>query len=335
MMYTPHMKKPRVLILCGGVSAEHEVSLRSAANIVRAMDDKRWMPQQVVIGKDGVWRDGKKTVEPFATIRTADVVFPVLHGTNGEDGTIQGLLRIADVPFVGPDVLGSAVGMDKDVAKRLLRDSSIPVVPFMTVTRTHPISYAAARRKLGTPLFVKPANCGSSVGVSKATDARSYARAVAEALRYDTKALVEQAIAGREIECAVLGNETPEASVLGELVIHHDFYSYDAKYNDPDGATPVIPAAMPKATARKMRDLAVRAVHALQCEGMTRVDFFLTTRGAMYVNEVNTIPGFTDISMYPKLWEASGLSQRKLVTRLLELAIERHAREMRLTHTLS
>jgi D-alanine-D-alanine ligase len=262
-----------------------------------------------------------------------DVFFPVLHGTYGEDGTIQGLLEMAGVPYVGSGVLGSAVGMDKDVCKRLLRDAGVPVVDYLLVrARQFAVGGAAdilARvgSELGYPAFVKPANLGSSVGVHKVRDVRELAAAVADALRYDDKALIERAIDAREIECAVLGNEAAQASVPGEIVPSHEFYSYEAKYLDEHGAALHIPAALDEATSRLVQELSVRAFAALELEGMARVDFLLDRgSGAVFVNEVNTIPGFTRISMYPKLWEASGVSYRELVDRLIALAFERHRR---------
>src|SRR5207244_2902146 len=259
-----------------------------------------------------------------------DVIFPVLHGPFGEDGTVQGLLKLADVAFVGAGVLGSAVGMDKDVMKRLLRDAGVPTAKFIVIRRGEPISYSAIVDKLGSPVFVKPANLGSSVGIHKVSSERELASALADAFEYDTKVLVEQAIAGREIECSVLGNEQPIASVPGEIIPHHEFYSYDAKYIDENGAAFEIPANLPPRTVKKVQDLAVRTFRVLNCEGMARVDFFLERNGSLIVNEINTIPGFTSISMYPKLWAASGMSQSELLDRLIELAIERFERDRRL-----
>jgi D-alanine-D-alanine ligase len=344
------MKKTRVIILFGGRSAEHEVSLLSARNVLGALDRERFEPVLLGIDKQGRWRrESERTLQaaagdprlvaldaraPTVTIEEGvssdDVVFPVLHGTYGEDGTVQGMLELADVAYVGAGVLGSAIGMDKDVAKRLLRDAGIPVVDFRVVTAAeHASSPDAARTKglaLGFPLFVKPANAGSSVGVSRVRDPAGLPAALAKALSFDRKALLERAVDAREIECAVLGNDRPEASVPGEIVVHHadGFYSYDAKYVDPDGAAWQIPADLPPAIAARVRELAVQTFLALELSGMARVDFFLERgTGALYVNEVNTIPGFTAISMYPKMWEASGLPAPALVTRLIELAIER------------
>ncbi|HXU01452.1 MAG TPA: D-alanine--D-alanine ligase family protein [Polyangia bacterium] len=383
------MKKTRVIILFGGRSAEHEISLLSARNVLSALDRTRFEPVLVGIDKAGRWhRESERTLEaaagdprgvmldasapavgmedalvarapggaldadvnmgtlkgspnPPAMVRGeqsspaphADsdaVVFPVLHGTFGEDGTVQGAMELAGIAYVGAGVLGSAIGMDKDVAKRLLRDAGIPVVDFGVVTagafRRDPAAALRALPDLGYPRYVKPANAGSSVGVSRAAGPGDLERAVRAALAFDTKVLVERAIDAREIECAVLGNDDPEASIPGEILVHHKdgFYSYDAKYVDPDGASWKIPADLPPEMIARVQAQAVATFRALELSGMARVDFFVARDGgAIYVNEVNTIPGFTAISMYPKMWEASGLSPRALITRLIELAIER------------
>jgi D-alanine-D-alanine ligase len=264
---------------------------------------------------------------PFGGI---DVVFPVLHGPFGEDGTVQGLLKLANLPFVGAGVLGSAVGMDKDVMKRLLRDAEIPVGKFLVFQRGDTLSYGKIKKQLGLPLFVKPANLGSSVGISKVSKKREFRAAIDEAFRYDNKVIIEEYIDGREIECSVLGNDEPAASLPGEIVVRHDFYSYDAKYIDDQGARLEIPAKLSRSVIRKIRKIAVRAYKALCCEGMARVDFFVQANGRVLVNEINTIPGFTKISMYPKMWEASGLSYPRLIDRLIRLALERARCERRL-----
>ncbi len=360
------MAKKRVGILFGGKSVEHEVSLQSARNVFEAVDRTKFDVVLIGIDKAGQWHVCDKALLAAAASPTAelapgtageslalvpgetegalvgtgshrglprlDVVFPVLHGTYGEDGTVQGLLKLANVPFVGAGVLGSAVGMDKDVAKRLLHEAGIPV----TRSRTLRDRAAAAATfdelaaEFGAPFFVKPANSGSSVGVNKVHDAAGWAAARADALRYDCKLLVEEFIRGREIEVAVLGNDDPQASVPGEIVPRHEFYSYEAKYLDENGAALRIPADLPAATAAAVRQLAVRTFQALECAGMARVDFFVCADGRAYVNEINTIPGFTKISMYPKLWEATGVPYARLIERLLDLAIERHAREQQI-----
>jgi D-alanine-D-alanine ligase len=257
-------------------------------------------------------------------------VFPVLHGTFGEDGTVQGAMELAGIAYVGAGVLGSAIGMDKDVAKRLLRDAGIPVVDFGIVTaaafRRDPAAALRALPDLGYPRYVKPANAGSSVGVSRVAGPGDLERAVRDALAFDSKVLIERGIDAREIECAVLGNDEPEASIPGEILVHHKdgFYSYDAKYVDPDGASWKIPADLPAEMIDRVRTQAVATFRALELAGMARVDFFVTRDlRALYVNEVNTIPGFTAVSMYPKMWEASGLPPRALVSRLIDLAIQR------------
>ncbi|HEY2917852.1 MAG TPA: D-alanine--D-alanine ligase [Candidatus Binatia bacterium] len=358
-------KKLRVALLFGGKSAEHEISVISARNIFEAMDKKKYHVIAIGIDKQGRWfadegarllvgRDqaqvefqGMKNAAamlpgnaqtPFvrpsggATFGAVDVVFPVLHGPFGEDGTIQGLLKLANLPFVGAGVLGSAVGMDKDVMKRLLRDAQIPIAKFIAFQRAdlNTIRFAAVKKALGLPLFVKPANLGSSVGISKVTNKDHFGRAISEAFRYDNKIVIEESIRGREIECSVLGNENPIASLPGEIIVQHDFYSYDAKYIDEKGARFGIPARLPKAAVKKIRALALQSYRVLCCEGMARVDFFLRANGQVVVNEINTIPGFTKISMYPKMWHASGISYSRLIDRLIKLALERARQEKRL-----
>jgi D-alanine-D-alanine ligase len=358
-------KKIRVAILFGGKSAEHEISLISARNIVEAMDKNKYEVVAIGIDKQGRWHldegarllHGKSVskvefpdaqnaaaVLPgdnatplvrrsgagFGALGAIDVVFPILHGPFGEDGTVQGLLKLANLPFVGAGVLGSAVGMDKDVMKRLLRDAKIPIGKFLVFARADKISFAKVKNTLGMPLFVKPANLGSSVGISKVIKPAQFAAAVKEAFRYDNKIIIEEFIQGREIECSVLGNDKPIASLPGEIVVNRDFYSYDAKYIDDKGARLEIPAKLPKAVVKKVRDIALRAYKALCCEGMGRIDFFVQANGRVLVNEINTIPGFTKISMYPKMWEATGISYSKLIDRLIQLAIQRHRSERRL-----
>ncbi|MBI2357799.1 MAG: D-alanine--D-alanine ligase [Deltaproteobacteria bacterium] len=358
-------KKLRVAVLFGGKSAEHEISLLSAKNVVEAIDKKKYEVILIGIDKKGKWyfnddaRLLQKADRPRAikfdqernalalvpghktkqwlrlsgrrAQRPVDVVFPVLHGTFGEDGTVQGLLKLADVPFVGAGVLGSAVGMDKDVMKRLLRDAGIPIARFITARRSEgKIDFASVERALGLPLFVKPGNLGSSVGIHKVKDERQFVSAVEDAFRYDQKILLEECIQGREIECSVLGNEDPIASVPGEIVTRHEFYSYEAKYLDEKGAALEIPAELPAGVTKEIQDIAIQSFKTLCCEGMARVDFFLRDNRKVIVNEINTIPGFTKISMYPKLWEASGISYTELIDRLIQLALERFEREQKL-----
>jgi D-alanine-D-alanine ligase len=355
------MKKTRVIILFGGRSAEHEISLLSARNVLSALDRSRFEPVLVGIDKAGRWhRESERTLEAAAgdprrvmldasapavgmeaaLVPTAargpgpldsdDVVFPVLHGTFGEDGTVQGAMELAGIAYVGAGVLGSAIGMDKDVAKRLLRDAGIPVVDFAVVGagafRKDPGAALRALPDLGYPCYVKPANAGSSVGVARVAGPGDLERAVRAALAFDTKVLIERGIDAREVECAVLGNDDPKASVPAEIVVHHKdgFYSYDAKYVDAEGASFKLPAELSPDMTARVQTLAIATFRALELSGMARVDFFLTRDlSALYVNEVNTIPGFTALSMYPKMWEASGLSPKDLITRLIDLAIER------------
>src|SRR2546423_7027177 len=359
-------KKIRVGILFGGRSAEHEVSLQSAKNIIDAIDTNKYELVLIGIDKQGQWHldeesrfllpateselpelaitgenlalvPGQQNNQLVASsgekrLGSLDVVFPVLHGPFGEDGTVQGLLKLANIAFVGAGVLGSAIGMDKDVMKRLLRDAGIPVVRFIVATRysSKKMDFDEARGQLGLPLFVKPANLGSSVGIHKVRDGDEFKRAVRDALKYDNKILIEECVNGREIECSVLGNDNPIASVPGEILPRHEFYSYEAKYLDENGAVLEIPAKLSPETSERVRQLAIRTFTVLCCEGMARVDFFLGNGEEVIVNEINTIPGFTRISMYPKLWEASGISYSELVDRLIQLAIERFDREKQL-----
>jgi len=357
-------KKIRVGILFGGKSAEHEVSLQSARNVTDAIDKEKYEVVPIGIAKGGRWllpnptqflsennkfgiivsegsaegvalipQSGGKlaTFSGDRAINSIDVIFPVLHGTFGEDGTVQGLLKLADIPFVGAGVLGSAVGMDKDVQKRLLRDAGIPVANFLVFREKHnPTDYQKIVAELGSPFFVKPANLGSSIGISKVYSEREFRNAVEDAFQYDTKILAEQFIKGREIECAVLGNDDPQASVPGEIIPHRDFYSYEAKYIDEDGAGLEVPAKISEDTAKKIQNMAIAVFKILSCEGMGRVDFFLKEDGDAVVNEINTIPGFTSISMYPRLWQASGMPYSELIDRLIQLAIERFEREQKL-----
>ena len=354
------MAKLRVGIVFGGKSAEHEVSLQSAKNIVEAIDKTRFEVVLLGIDKQGQWHisdaqnyllnahdpahialrpsditlahiPGKAHQQMINAasgqpLDAIDVIFPIVHGTLGEDGSLQGMLRMANLPFVGSDVLGSAACMDKDVTKRLLRDAGLSIAPFVTLTRRtrDSFSFDEIKAKLGLPLFVKPANQGSSVGVSKVNSAEQYQQAVALAFEFDHKVVVEQGIQGREIECAVLGNDDPQASTCGEIVLNSEFYAYDTKYIDDNGAKVVVPAAISADVNDKIRHVAIEAYQTLGCSGMARVDVFLTENNDVVINEINTLPGFTNISMYPKLWQASGLDYTSLITRLIELALERH-----------
>jgi D-alanine-D-alanine ligase len=319
------MKKLKIGVLFGGKSAEHEVSLQSARNVIEALDKNKYKVIPIKINKSGKF--------VFSVINEVDVVFPVLHGPFGEDGSMQGLLKLAGVPYVGAGVLGSAIGMDKDVMKRLFREAGIPTSKFLILRVSEETSFKKISRVLGLPVFVKPANLGSSVGISKVKNEKEWKSALKDAFQYDSKIIIEESINGREIECAVLGNEKPIASIPGEIIANQEFYSYNAKYID-EGAVAEIPAKINEISIKKIQALAIRVFKILNCEGMGRVDFFLKDNGEVIVNEINTIPGFTAISMYPKLWEASGLPLAKLLDKLIELAIVRFNKEQKLKTTV-
>ncbi|MEK6706213.1 MAG: D-alanine--D-alanine ligase family protein [Bdellovibrionota bacterium] len=337
-------KKIRVAVLFGGRSGEHEVSLRSAASVMQHMDKERFEVVPVTIDKYGRWRENGKEVVfppyPNSAVLNVDVVFPVIHGPLCEDGTIQGLLELAEVPYVGCGVLASAVGMDKDVAKRLARDAGVAVVPYLCLTvdewKNSPAVFEKlCSGKLGYPVFIKPANLGSSVGVHKVHAASELASSLEDAFQYDLKVLVERAINAREIEVAVLESADPSSqpiiSVPGEVCPTHEFYSYEAKYLDENGASLNIPADLTPEQVQAARDMAAKVFASLCCEGMARADLFLERgSGVLYFNEINTIPGFTSISMYPKMMEASGIAYGELLSRLIDLAIARHKRKKQL-----
>lgn len=352
------MKKLRVGVIYGGKSGEHEVSVASAAAIFKHLDPNRYEAVPIRIEKTGQWKLGApvpqalsaaevikqrqtealQTVEPSAIVAGAaiDVVFPVLHGPYGEDGTVQGLLELLNVPYVGAGVLGSAVGMDKAVMKTLFAARGLPVGPYLVVLRRDWDRNAASiaervARELRYPVFVKPANLGSSVGISKAKSESGLEAAMKLALDYDRKVVIEAAVPNaREIECSVLGNDEPEASVPGEIIPSREFYDYDAKYLD-EGSRAIIPAELSEAQAKEIRRLAIEAFKAVDGAGMARVDFLMAREtGETFLNEVNTIPGFTTISMYPQMWEASGLPYPALLERLITLALERHAEKQQL-----
>ena len=356
--------KTRVAILFGGRSAEHDVSRASAANVLRALDPDRYEVTLVGIARDGRWiladagngagtgadalsipengpqlallPGGQGRVLLFEAgaagareLPAFDLFFPVLHGPNGEDGTVQGALELSGVAYVGSGVMGSAAAMDKDVAKRLMREAGLPIAPYVVMSAATPIKYEDAVRTVGVPeLFIKPANMGSSVGVSRARTADEFEAGCKLALRFDRKILIERSVAPvREIECSVLEDADGKAiaSLLGEIVPagQHEFYSYEAKYIDAGGAALHAPANVPPALADRIRELAIRTFRVLCCEGLARIDFFLSGE-QVFVNEANTLPGFTNISMYPKLWEASGLSQSELMNVLIGHALARH-----------
>jgi D-alanine-D-alanine ligase len=349
------MAKLRVGLLFGGRSVEHEVSIASATSIARALDPSRYEVLPIWVGQDRRWRIGAPGMLPAAAARAGapdlpalssnraiervggdaeerrvDVIFPIIHGTNGEDGSLQGFLELAGLPYVGAGVLGSAVGMDKDVTKRLLVQAGVPVVPWLLVRAAEleqPEALAGrVFQSFAPPVFVKPACLGSSVGTAKVHAREELLPALREAARYDEKLLVERAVDAREIEVAVLGDQHPEASVPGEIRPKREFYDYEAKYVDEDTEL-LVPAPLDEAQTALVRRLALEAYRAVEGAGMARVDFFLERpTGDFYVNELNTLPGFTDVSMYPRLWEASGLPYPALLDRLIELALERHRR---------
>jgi D-alanine-D-alanine ligase len=356
-----HSRKLRVGVLFGGRSGEHEVSLASAASIIRGLDPQKYEAVPIGITKEGHWRVGAGAqkmlpevlrtgqgvvmsadptesalmpIDGSAQGQKLDVVFPVIHGTFGEDGTMQGLLELAGLPFVGAGVLGSAIGMDKDIAKKLMQVAGIPVVPWIAVQRAdwerQPKEIRRAiEKKFKYPVFVKPATLGSSVGMTKVHSRAELGPALDLAAEFAMKIMVERAVSAREIEVSVLGNHDPRASVPGEIVPHREFYDYAAKYLE-EGTQLLIPAKLKKSEVKKVQAMAVTAFRALELSGMARVDFFIEKRGGkIFLNEVNTIPGFTSISMYPKLWEANGIPFRELVTKLIDLALEQHREKAR------
>lgn len=357
------MKKLRIAVIYGGVSGEHEVSLKSAASVIAGLDAAKYDVLPVRIAKTGRWAvdpsllppsrraavgAGERALVPDATGRglvgkdgkaaeRIDVVFPLVHGTGGEDGCLQGVFELAGIPYVGTGVLGSAIGMDKVAQKKILEQEGFPVAPYAHFLasdwkRDASAIVADAEKRLGYPCFVKPANLGSSVGISKAHHRKELRQAIELALSYDRKCVIERAVPeAREIECAVLGNDDPKASVLGEIVPSNEFYDYAAKYLDGKSKE-IIPADLPKGVTARIRELAVRAFRSLDAAGLARVDFFVRRdTGDVYINEINTIPGFTSISMYPKLWEASGLPFPRLLDELVRLALERAEEGKRLT----
>jgi D-alanine-D-alanine ligase len=324
-MAIPDLMKLRVAVIYGGRSGEHEISIRSAQSVIEGLDPARYEIIRYFIDKQGKWSPRPILPEPGAHPEI-DVVFPVLHGSFGEDGTVQGLLELADLPYVGAGVLGSSVSMDKVMMKRVCLERVLPIVDYVTVTRENQ-DVAEACRRLPFPMFVKPANLGSSVGISKAHNLEELKAAVAFAAQYDRKIVVERGIAGRELECAVLGNEEPAASLPCEILPSREFYDYEDKYL-LDRAATRLPADLPADKTGELRRLAIECYRAVECEGMARVDFFLeTATDRLYINELNTIPGFTSISMYPKMWEYSGIPFSALLDRLIELALNRHRKK--------
>ncbi len=361
-------KRLRIGVLFGGRSGEHEVSLASAASVIRALDPEKYEAVPIGISKDGRWLVGTGSLKMLADVLksgdrvvlppdpsaaslvplgpatgqpsvSVDVVFPVLHGTFGEDGTVQGLLELAGLPYVGAGVLASAVGMDKDVQKRLFAEAGLPIVPFLAVRRSEWEHERAAvlkaiKKKFRFPIFVKPATLGSSVGMTRVKDAHEIPAAMDLAAEFALKIIIERGVTGREIEVSVLGNDQLSASIPGEIVPHREYYDYRAKYLE-QGTQLLIPAKLNKKQVAIFQDYAVRAFRAIDGTGMARCDFFLEPRtGKIFINELNTIPGFTSISMYPKLWEASGLPYPKLIDRLIELAIELHRDKARTKYSI-
>ena len=360
--------KKKIGIVFGGKSTEHEVSLHSASNIHDAIDKEQFDVVLLGVDRTGKWCfnqeyslnnldlssidyfEKSKTVhlesrhgKAFLTdklsntsIENFDVAFPIIHGSFGEDGTLQGIFKSLDIPFVGADILGSAICMDKDITKRLLRDSNIPIADFITVFKENKqtLVFEEVIEKLGVPFFVKPCNTGSSVGVSKATDKASFYIAMDKAFEYDRKILIEEAIVGKELECAILGNENPEASVIGEIIPTDEFYTYDTKYLDVDGVKMSIPAQIPHELPNTLQQIAIKVYKIMCCEGMARVDFFLRDDNTFVVNEINTLPGFADTSMYSKLWIASGVSYADLITKLIGLAIDKYKKNKELQTTI-
>lgn len=355
------MKKIKVAVLFGGRSTEHEISLLSAQNVVKALNKEKYEAILIGIDKSGKWHhlsDGfqlennddpqkialRTTSQKVLFSQNADdhyfqtsiantsptfdidVIFPVLHGMYGEDGAIQGMAKLMNLPCVGPGIIGSAVGMDKEVMKRLLRDSGIKSAPWISLRRKdiNSINVDKIISELGSEVFVKPVNLGSSVGITFVTEKEDLLPAIEEAFKYDHKVLIEKRIIGREIECAVLGNDEPIASIPGEVIPKGGFYSFEAKYVDEDGAALQIPAALTEHQEEQIKQLSLDTFTLLECRGMARVDMFMTEDEELFINEINTIPGFTNISMYPTLWKVSGISNQDLVDRLIQYALEAH-----------
>ena len=359
-------QKIKVGVVFGGMSPEHNISLLSANNVIANIDREKFEVVLLAIDKQGFWHLSKgdlNLINPgnanlvslpeydnvvclsqnfgdHAVIDKAngevvskiDILYPVLHGAFGEDGAIQGLAKVAGLPCVGCGILGSSAGMDKDVTKRLLRDAGIGIADFVTLRRGYNdhLSYAEIKEKIGGEMFIKPANLGSSVGVSFVDNEEDFVKAVNEGFEYDPKVIVEEKITGREIECAVLGNEKPRASVIGEILPKTEWYTFENKYIDDDGAGLEIPAKMSDEETERARSMAIDTYRNLECSGLARVDMFLKSNGEIIVNEINTIPGFTKISMYPKLWGHSGIEYKDLISQLIQLAIEKFESENRL-----
>lgn len=349
------MKKINVALLFGGRSAEHEVSVNSARNIALALDKNKFNLELIALSKSGSWysvneigqlksvtdqelagkfpqlgftvESGKSRIFKIDTKEdiAIDIAFPILHGTFGEDGCVQGFFKMLNIPFVGCGVLSSAAGMDKDVMKKIYTQAGIPNSPYVLLRPWQDYSYKDLCERLGSPFFIKPANAGSSVGVYKIKSEEDFSSKLPDAFAYDSKVIAEKFIPGREIEISVLGlSHTPKVSEPGEVRVLHEFYSYEAKYLDENGAEIVIPALLPEATKNQIKALAAKAFTAINASGFARIDFFVQESGEIYLNEINTLPGFTNISMYPKMWEASGINYSELITKLVELGLEQH-----------
>ncbi|MBE6447523.1 MAG: D-alanine--D-alanine ligase [Alphaproteobacteria bacterium] len=348
------MTRQKLGLFFGGKSTEHEISILSAVNVIENLNRDKYELLLIYIDKQGKFHFGTDCIQRLpiesqnsvcqainrlnicksfphelsdALSKYIDVAFPVLHGYLGEDGSIQGLLNTLNIPFVGAGVLGSSICMDKDITKKILRSDNIAVADSITIKKNDVVDYRIVKKTLGDVLFVKPANLGSSVGVRKAHNESEFFQAISEAFKFDNKLLIEKAIEGREIECGVIGNENPQASkVCGEIFIKNGFYSYEAKYLDDTAAVLTIPADISEATLQEIRSTAVRAFKAVGCEGMARIDFFLTKDNQVILNEINTIPGFTSISMFPAVWLHSGVRYQELIDQLIDLATERFNR---------
>ncbi len=355
-------KKIKIAIVFGGRSTEHEISLLSAQNVFKSLDKNIYEAVLIGIDKSGKWHYNENSLQLLnsndpqkismdnlsrpiilsqnnnerkiisldtkETITQIDVIFPVLHGTYGEDGSIQGLAKLANIPCVGCGITGSAIGMDKDIMKRILRDSNIPVAKWVCVKNSvQNVDYDRITEELGTELFIKPANLGSSVGISLTNSKDEFFSGLKQSLEFDPKVIIEEKIKGREIECAVLGNDDPKASIPGEIIPTKDFYSYESKYLNETGAILSIPAKLNDNQIKSIQELSTKVFSILECTGMARVDMFLTENDELIINEINTIPGFTDISMYPKLWEITGVPQQQLISELIRLAIENHQKQ--------
>jgi len=348
------MAKTKVVILYGGRSVEHDISILSARNIIQNIDKDQFETFLIAIDRDGKWYTTKSIDEPIATGHpvklnldakrpsfqgeneaiSADVVFPVLHGTDGEDGAIQGMLKTVGLPYVGSGVLGSSVAMDKLISKQILESCNLPVARYLSYTdEDKTIDFDFVSKNMGLPFIVKPINLGSSVGVSKVNSSEEFERALADAFRYDHTILIEEFIDGREVECAILGNNNPVVSMAGEIILsdNYEFYSFTAKYEDPDAAAIKIPADMDSSIHQAIQENSLKAYRALKCLDLSRVDLFVTDNGQVYINEVNTIPGFTNISMYPSLMKHEGISYTDLISKLLFMAIERSRQDQTIT----